>query len=643
MKNWWSNLAFGLRLTLVMVSMLFVTIVLISSFFYAQYHSSRVETIMESLQANATNGTEAMTRWLTMRQDDMRYLATVEPARQLNKPVLQGLLRDLAQLQGTWDTIFVVMPDGRGLVGVSYENGRARVLPDSEAEAFMVADRAWFRSAIAGEDVFSEPVVSRATGNTVSTIAIPIRQNNQIIGVMRGAVQLNTIHQQVAALPRTDFTEIFVLDRQGMGITPSAAIPDPSRALDTEPARAIAAQRSGSGIYQDARGQQVMGSYNYIPMLGWGLVLEANQHAAMASIRTALWQILLISIVVLVVASFITLLVVRTVTRLLGGEPEYTASMVKAVAAGDLTQTIQLKSDDSSSLLADIAQMQQNLRSMLTEVSQYAEQVASSSTELAQINDETNGGIEQQHQEINNSATAMNEMTTTLEEVARNTQEAADAAQTANQAAVGGRQVVQATIADLNALSGNMQEAVSIIHSLKANSDSIGNILQVIESIAEQTNLLALNAAIEAARAGESGRGFAVVADEVRSLASRTKDSTLEIQGMIERLQQGADKAVNASEQSANATSQTSERAQQAGDALEQVSSAIELINQTAQQIASATEEQTTVSRDINKNIHKISDISYQTSENMQQSVIASENLSKLAEEMQRIVRRFKV
>ncbi|MEN3157155.1 methyl-accepting chemotaxis protein [Alkalimonas sp. NCh-2] len=643
MKQMWNNFSFGFRLTCIMVSMLFVTIVLLSSFFYLQYYNTRVSNIMQTLEGRGETSTMAMTRWLTMRQSDMRYLATVDAAKQLDKSVLQGLLRDLAQLQGTWDTIFVVMPDGRGLLGVSYENGRARVLSDDEAQAFMVADRDWFRRAVRGEDVFSEPVVSRATGNTVSTIATPIRHNNQVVAVMRGAVQLETIYQQVAALPRTSYTEIFILSRQGLGITPSPSIPDPGRALETEAARALANGRSGSGIYTDARGQTVMGAYNYIPLLGWGLVAESNQHAALASARAMLWQVVLIAVVVLVVAVLIVLLVVRSIIRLLGGEPEYAAKMVKEVARGDLTQRIQLKSDDSSSLLYDIAQMQQSLRSMLTEVSQYAEQVASSSTELAQTNDATNDGIEQQHQEINNSATAMNEMTTTLEEVARNTQEAADAAQTANQAAVGGREVVQATIADLTALSGNMQAAVTIIHSLKSDSDSIGNILQVIESIAEQTNLLALNAAIEAARAGESGRGFAVVADEVRSLASRTKDSTLEIQGMIERLQQGADKAVHASEQSANATTKTSERAQQAGDALAQVSHAIELINQTAQQIASATEEQTTVSRDINKNIHKISDISYQTSENMQQSVLASENLSKLAEEMQRIVRRFKV
>ncbi|MDP4534958.1 methyl-accepting chemotaxis protein [Alkalimonas collagenimarina] len=643
MSQAWKRLSFGVRLSVIMVSMLFVTIVVISSFFYVQYSSSQQATIMETLESQGETSATAMNRWLAMRQNDMRYLATVEAARQLDKRVLQGLLVELAQLQGNWDTIFVVMPNGQGFLGVSYDNGSARILSDDEAEAFMVADRDWFRRAIRGEDVFSEPVVSRATGNTVSTIAIPIRQNNQIIAVMRGAVQLNTIHQQVAALPRTDFTQIFMVNRQGMGITPSPSIPDPNRAIDTEASRGIAAERTGSGRYIDANGRYVLGSYNYIPMLGWGLVSEADEYDAMEPVRTALWQILVISLLALAAATVITLLVVRSIIRLLGGEPDYTAAMVKTVAAGDLSQTIKLKSGDTSSLLADIAQMQQSLRAMLTEVSQYAEQVASSSTELAQINDETNGGIEQQHEEINNSATAMNEMTTTLEEVARNTQEAADAAESANEAARQGQQVVDTTIGDMQQLIKNVQDAVNIIHSLKADSDSIGNILQVIGSIAEQTNLLALNAAIEAARAGESGRGFAVVADEVRSLASRTKDSTLEIQTMIERLQQGADKAVSASEQSAAGTQQTAERAQQAGDALMQVTQAIDLINQTAQHIASATEEQTTVSRDINKNIHKISDISYQTSENMQQSVIASENLSKLAEELQRIVSRFKV
>ncbi|MBL1375772.1 methyl-accepting chemotaxis protein [Zobellella iuensis] len=641
MKQAWSKLPFGVRLTATMVTMLFATIVIISTSFYSQYHGAMVATTMESLESRGESSASAMSRWLAMRQNDMRYLAAVEAARALDKMSLQGLLRDLAQQQGNWDTIFVVMPDGRGLVGVSYENGRARVLPDDEAHAFMVADRDWFRRAIRGEEVFSEPLVSRATGNTVSTVAIPIRQNDQIIAVMRGALQLDTIYQQAAALPRAEYTQIFLLDRSGVGITSSPSVPESGKAIDTEAARGIAAQRSGSGFYPDVNGERVMGAYNYIPLLGWGLVSEANEHAAMAPVRAALRQIVMISVLVLFASCAIILLVVRSITKFLGGEPDYAAQMVKAVASGDLTHQIKLAPGDNGSLLFDIAQMRQNLRSMLTEVNRYAEQVASSSTELAQVNDETSHGIEQQHQEINSSATAMNEMTTTLEEVARNTQDAADAANTANDAALHGREVVQGTIADLRTLTENVQQAVAIIHSLKADSDSIGNILLVIESIAEQTNLLALNAAIEAARAGESGRGFAVVADEVRSLASRTKDSTLEIQAMIERLQQGADKAVRASEQSADATRNTSGQAQQAGNALEQVSQAIALINQTAQHIASATEEQTAVSHDINRNIHKINDISYQTSENMQRSVLASEHLSKMAEAMQRIVGRF--
>ena len=221
--------------------------------------------------------------------------------------------------------------------------------------------------------------------------------------------------------------------------------------------------------------------------------------------------------------------------------------------------------------------------------------------------------------------------------------QAAGAAGAAEQETKQGQQVVSQTVQSLAQLAKDASRSAEIINHLKQDSDKIGNILQVIESIAEQTNLLALNAAIEAARAGDTGRGFAVVADEVRTLASRTKDSTTEIQQMIEKLQRGTDNAVQATNQSEQATLQTAEQAGRAGDALAGISRAVKLINDTAQQIASATEQQTIVSRDLNKNLHRISDVAYQTADNMTQSAQASESLANLAEQLKALLAKFRV
>lgn len=642
MQQLWQRLGFGGRLTLSMISLFLVAIVLLTSLLFIRYQESQTQGVVSSLQSAAELNADAFTDWLLVRQEEMRLLATLPSVEQLDLPLATELMLQLAQNSGFYDTIFVVGPDGIGMAGVSFANGQAKALTDSEANNFNVADRAWFKQAIAGQNTFSQPVVSRATGQTVSTVAIPIRRQNQIVAVMRGAVKLDTIFAKVNELSRNNYTEIYLLDTAGKAIITAPSVPKDTE-LTTQAAAATKQQQSGVGLYPNAAGTAVIGSYQFMPMLGWSLVLESRQQEALAEVRAMFWTLVIVAMLVLGVATVVCLWLVKKVTRTLGGEPEYAAAVVQRVAEGDLSGSINLVSGDQQSLLAAISQMQQRLKQMLADVSNYSDQVAAAATELSQINQQTSVGMQQQNTEISSAAVAMNEMTSTLEEVSRNTQQAADAAAMAEQQSKAGRQVVSTTLRDLAELSGNVSSAAAIIRLLKQDSDQIGNILQVIESIAEQTNLLALNAAIEAARAGESGRGFAVVADEVRTLASRTKDSTTEIKQMIDKLQQGTENAVKATENSEKAAKNTAERATAADQALAAIYEAVELISSTTHQIATATEQQTVVSRDINQNFHKISDVAYQTNDNVSQSAQASNALSTLAEQLQELVKRFRL
>lgn len=642
MQKHWRRLGLGVRLTLIMVSLFLAAIVSLTSLVFLNYKASQTDGVTTALQHSASLNATAFTEWLLVRQDEMRLLATLPSIQQTDLALATELMLQLAQNSGFYDTIFVVGTDGVGQVGVSYVDGRAVALTTAEANNFNVADRAWFQQAMTGQNVFSQPVVSRATGKTVSTVAIPIRQNNQIVAVMRGAVQLETIFKKVNELPRNAYTEIYLLDTEGTAITPAASVVGKT-SLNTVAAMAARDKRSGTGQYVNASETAVIGSYQHMPMLGWTLVLESRQYEALAEVRQMLWLLFMAALVVLVIASAVCLLIVKGVTRTLGGEPEYAAAVVHRVADGDLSAEICVPSGDQESLLASIAVMQKKLRHMMTEVGNYSDQVAAASTELSQINQQTSDGMQRQNTEISSAAVAMNEMTSTLQEVSRNTQQAAEAATLAERESQQGRTVVGNTIQDLAQLSNEVSSAAGIIRLLKQDSDQIGSILQVIESIAEQTNLLALNAAIEAARAGESGRGFAVVADEVRTLASRTKDSTTEIKQMIDKLQRGTESAVNATLLSEQAAKKTADRAAQAERALQTINEAIELISSTTHQIATATEQQTVVSRDINQNFHLISDVAYQTNENVSQSAQASAALSILAEQLQGLVRRFRL
>ncbi|MCG6969626.1 MAG: methyl-accepting chemotaxis protein [Gammaproteobacteria bacterium] len=285
----------------------------------------------------------------------------------------------------------------------------------------------------------------------------------------------------------------------------------------------------------------------------------------------------------------------------------------------------------------------QSLRTQVTAIDSHAGQLSQSAENLARITNETNVGVQQQQHETDQVATAMNEMSSTVQEVAQNASLAADSAQEANTKSEQGRGVVSNTMETINGLANEIEEASRVIENLKQESENIGTVIDVIRGIADQTNLLALNAAIEAARAGEQGRGFAVVADEVRTLASRTQQSTQDIQQMVERLQSGAEKAVNVMNQSQSQAKDSVEQAALANESLVAIASMIAQINDMNTQIASAAEEQSSVAEEINKNIISISQISTQTAHGANETSEASNTMKGLATELQAVVGRFKL
>ncbi|MDO8908470.1 MAG: methyl-accepting chemotaxis protein [Pseudohongiella sp.] len=638
-----SGIGFASRLTLMMTGVVLLAVTSVASVLYVSYSNSYTRVTLDELETSGRLNVNSFLQWAQSRQDEMQYLASLDAARFGDLDLLEQLLQRIADAQGFYDTIFLVDTSGFGVIGVEYAGQQARILSPEEAQAFAVADRDWFQQAMRGQNAFSQPVVSRATGNTVSTVAIPVRVGQQIVGVMRGAVRVDTILARVSELARGEGSEVYLLDSNALPVTPARSIQRMDQAVNTEAGQAIRAGRNGVGQYSNAAGIPVVGSYNYMPLLGWGLVQELRQDVAFAELRSVLITLLVVTGIVLALSVFASLMLVRNVLGTLGGDPEYAADVVRRVADGDLTETVVLKAGDQHSLLASIATMQSSLREMLDEVTRYAEQVAAAATELTQVNDETSRGIVDQNNRIDGTAAAMNEMTTTVEDVAGNTQRAAGSARQVSLDAASGREVVVATVAAIKSLAKDIENAVRVVTELKSDSDKIGSVSQVIQNIAEQTNLLALNAAIESARAGESGRGFAVVADEVRSLASRTKESTTEIQATIEKLQSGAMRAEKVMQSSRDGATQMVDRVAETDQALERITQGVLLIEEMTQQIASAAEQQTAAAREINRNIHGISDVAESTGRSVEQSGEASESLATLAERLRGLVLKFRV
>ncbi len=344
-------------------------------------------------------------------------------------------------------------------------------------------------------------------------------------------------------------------------------------------------------------------------------------------------------------------LVFLVIVYLYGGFYVSTRSTLKTlgqvmdkVAAGDMTVGFKSQSQDE---LGELGQVFNDtvakIHDLIDIVGQTVIEVERQADRVELVSGESNQAVYEQRGQIEQVATAMNQMSATAQEVARSAAAAVQSAQSVNDETVSGRSLVENQVGSIRRLAAEIDQSVAVINQLAADSASISRVLEVIKGIAEQTNLLALNAAIEAARAGEQGRGFAVVADEVRTLAKRTQQSTEEIEQMIAKLQGGvgaAVKAMNVSHQMADGTVNQSGQVQQA---LENILGAVGMIVDQNQQIAAAAEEQTAVAHDIDQNIVQINQAGERTAEGSSQTEQASRELSAQVAQLKQFIGAFKV
>ena len=343
-------------------------------------------------------------------------------------------------------------------------------------------------------------------------------------------------------------------------------------------------------------------------------------------------------------AALSTVALAWLLTRSIVGPLSHAVRAAENVARGDLTQTVEVTGDDEvTRLLVALQSMQGNLRGTLQLIRQSAGQMAASATDLNGITDQSSRSLQKQTAEIEQAATAVNEMTSAADEVARNAVSTSESTRLSNETARDGQQRVGETVSAIQALSTNIGETSNLVQNLADQSRDIGKVLDVIRSIAEQTNLLALNAAIEAARAGESGRGFAVVADEVRALAHRTQQSTLEIDQMVTAMRSGSSQALTSMQSSTQRASETLILAEGAGGALSQITDSIDQIHQRNLVIASAAEEQAQVAKEVDRNIVNIRDLSAQSSSGAGQINGSSHELARLAVSLNEAVARFQL
>ncbi|MFL6533406.1 MAG: methyl-accepting chemotaxis protein [Pseudomonas sp.] len=374
-----------------------------------------------------------------------------------------------------------------------------------------------------------------------------------------------------------------------------------------------------------------------------GRIFVEREQLAQARYSEARRNMLALVLACLAVVSTVALLVTRSVTRPLGGEPNDAARVLSHIARGDLTIRVPVGVGANDSVMGSMHDMQQSLNTMVRQIAASVDRVASSSEELSAVSSQTNSTLQLQGQEIEQAAAAVNQMTAAVDEVARNAVSTSEASRLSEQTAQRGREQVQETVASIHALADGVSDTSGRIQQLAGRVQDISSVLDVIRGIAEQTNLLALNAAIEAARAGDAGRGFAVVADEVRALAHRTQDSTREIEDMIGNIRQDSEQAVSAMQGNSERVRTTLKVAQRSGEALDEIARSISQINERNLMIASATEQQALVAREVDRNLVGIRNLSEQVLLGARHTDTAGQDLAQMAGSLHQTVARFKV
>jgi methyl-accepting chemotaxis protein len=358
------------------------------------------------------------------------------------------------------------------------------------------------------------------------------------------------------------------------------------------------------------------------------------------AITTGNTFVIVVVIISIAVAAFIGYVTVRAITR-----PLYRVNELLTVASsGDLTHSLDDSAQDEFGLLArNCNKLIGNLKELITAINVRAEQLAAASEQTSAVTAQTTHSIQDQKSQIGQVATATTEMHSTSQLVVQSAEDTLSQIRHADAEAENVRQISLENKNTIEILSRDVQEAADVINKLHQDSASIGGILDVIRGVADQTNLLALNAAIEAARAGEQGRGFAVVADEVRTLASRTQESTQEINAMIEVLQAGAEKAVSVMDQGKEQTAACVEQTEKATQALDIITDAVHKAHDVSSQIEQSAREQNTVSQEISEKLETIVGIAEETTAGAQQTSESSHEVARLAEELQQSIRQFKV
>ncbi|CRM18866.1 methyl-accepting chemotaxis protein [Pseudomonas marginalis] len=509
-----------------------------------------------------------------------------------------------------------------------------------------------------------DPYEDTVTGTPVlmTTISLPMIVDGKVIGVVGVDIALNTLQASTDAAQKELFDGAAHLEIISSNGLIAAYSGEPAKVgknlvdtLGAEGKEIVQLLASGSYVNRE-QGDTIRAVYPVKPIAdakAWGVVIKLPKHVMLAD-STKLQGVLdaaqasgtLKALLVGAAAGLLGLLLIWLTATGVTRPINSVAAMLKDIASGDgdLTQRLAYaKKDELGELVNWFNRFLDKLQPTIAQIKQSITEARGTADQSSAIARQTSEGMQVQFREIDQVATASNEMSATAHDVANSASNAASAARGADQSAREGMSIIEQSTRDITTLAEEVSKAVGEVEALAVNSEQIGSVLEVIRSIAEQTNLLALNAAIEAARAGESGRGFAVVADEVRNLAKRTQDSVEEIRLVIERIQSGTRGVVATMHSSQSQAQSNAGQIHQAAQALGKISDAVTVISDMNLQIASAAEQQSAVAEEVNRNVSAIRTVTETLTGQATESAAISSQLNALASQQMKLMDQFKV
>ncbi|MDX1551117.1 MAG: methyl-accepting chemotaxis protein [Marinobacter sp.] len=521
------------------------------------------------------------------------------------------------------------------------------LMKDDASEADLPDDfdprtRPWFKQAKqTGSASFTEPYPDVSTGGIIISTLAPVKRG-RYRGVIGGDIALKTIEQALSAITLADTGYAALISDDG------TVLFHPDQALvGKKISRLLGNAPQLDGETHRYESDDLSWTASFHPIAGargvdWYLGTFINEDKINAPVKAARVAGLIIAVIGLLVS----LIVLHFGIRVLMTPVRNLNRAMSSIASGeaDLTKRLDDSANDEFGTLArEFNSFVGNIQNVVRDVQQGAAELGDNVASLRETASTSRNSVEKQQAEVDMVATAINEMSAAAGEIAQSAQQTADAANTADSDSRNSLETVAASRDAVQKLSKEINAAAEVIDKLGKDVTDITSVLEVIQGIAEQTNLLALNAAIEAARAGDAGRGFAVVADEVRNLARRTQDSTEEINNMIERLQSGANNAVDVMKASTAVSNVSMEKAQDAMEALNRIAEAITSISEMTSQIATASEEQTSVTEELNSSITRIADEGQEAAKAASENDVYSGQIESIGTTLRQNVSRFKV